>query len=238
VLIVDDEALARQRLRRLLGQQPGVEVVGEAEDAEETLLRVAERNPDLLFLDVRLPGLDGLSLAARHADLPPVIFVTAHDEYAVRAFEVNAVDYLLKPVRAERLAQALARARGRTEGHQAAFQALTARAPAIPRVVALGRGVLRLFDARAVARFWSSDKYTVFLADGVEQLTQEPLVELETRLATHGFLRVHRAELINVAQVRALHVVEGIHEVELLDGQRARVSRRLLGHLRSALGLE
>lgn len=238
VAIVDDEPLARQRLRRLLEALGGVEVVAEAEDAESTLRAVEETRPDALFLDVRMPGMDGLELAARFVELPPVVFVTAYDAFAVRAFEVNAVDYLLKPVSADRLALAVARLAGRAKAGVPAFDALPRdRARSAPRVVATDRSATRIFDALAIAHYWASDKYTAFSVDGAEHYTSESLVELEERLAPHGYLRVHRAHLVSAADVRALHAVDGGQDAELSDGTRVPVSRRMITALRSALGL-
>ncbi len=237
---MDDEEPARRRLTRMLQGLDGVEVVGEAGDAEETLRRVAELRPDLLLLDIHLPGMDGLTLAQRHADLPPIIFVTAHDEHAVQAFEVNAVDYLLKPVRQERLAAALERARQRRLApREAVSRALDTVRPAgaSTRIVTSTAGTLRFFDARDITRFWSSDKYTVFLADGVEQMTEESLSTLEERLRGAGFLRVHRGELVHAGSIKALRGEDGLHEVVLRDGQVARVSRRLLAEVKRGLGL-
>jgi DNA-binding LytR/AlgR family response regulator len=240
VLVVDDEAPARRRLRRMLEEAGGVERVEEAADGVAALAVVGVLKPDLLLLDIQMPGLDGLALAAAHADLPPVVFVTAHDEHAVRAFEVNAVDYLLKPVRPERLAEALrrARARGRRSAAES-FRALTSAGASeeVPRIVTHERGTTRLFDARAIDRFWSADKYTLFRAGGGEHVTEEPLSLLAARLAPWGFLRVHRAELIRIAAVRALSSGHGVHEVHLMDGQVSRVSRRLTGVLRRELGI-
>ena len=141
----------------------------------------------------------------------------------MKAFEVNAVDYLLKPVRTDRLAAALEK-----------VQPL-----ALPgtRVVAAGRGVIRLFEATDLTRLWSSEKYTVFRSDGEEHLTEEPLSALELRLSAYGFLRTHRAELVNLKAVRSLRLTDGLHEVELSDGQRARVSRRSIADVKRALGL-
>jgi DNA-binding LytR/AlgR family response regulator len=238
VLVVDDEAPARRRLRRMLEEAEGVERVDEAADGIAALAVVGALEPDLLLLDIQMPGLDGLALAAAHAHLPPVVFVTAHDEHAVRAFEVNAVDFLLKPVRAERLAEALRRARARGRSAAESFRALTsAHASQVPRVVTHERGTTRLFDARAIDRFWSADKYTLFRAGGDEHVTEEPLSLLAERLAPWGFLRVHRAELIRIAAVRALSSGHGVHEVHLMDGQVSRVSRRLAGVLRRELGI-
>ena len=237
-LVVDDEAPARRRLGRQL-EELGVEVVGEAEDGEQALTQARALSPDVIFLDVRMPGVDGLTLAQRHTDLPPVVFCTAYDEFAVKAFEVNAVDYLLKPVRAERLAAAVEKVRAKQGASQARVaKALEAVAPAqATRVVSSTRGTVRFFDARQLTRFWSSDKYTVFVAEGEEHLIEESLSTLEERLAPHGFLRVHRAELIRLDAVKSLSTADGMHEVKLADGQVAKVSRRSVGAVKEALGL-
>lgn len=237
-LVVDDEAPARRRLARQL-EALGVEVVGEAEDGEQALSQARVLAPDVVFLDVRMPGLDGLTLVQRHADLPPIVFCTAYDEFAVKAFEVNAVDYLLKPVRAERLAAAVEKVRAKQgASRERVAKALEAVAPAqATRVVSSTRGTVRFFDARQLTRFWSSDKYTVFVAEGEEHLIEESLSTLEERLAPHGFLRVHRAELIRLDAVKSLSTADGMHEVKLADGQVAKVSRRSVGAVKAALGL-
>lgn len=242
VLVVDDEAPARRRLVRQLEELGGVEIAGEAANGLEALDRIADCRPDAVFLDVRMPELDGLTLASRYSELPPIVFTTAYDEFAVRAFEVNAVDYLLKPVRRERLAAAVGRLRRRagppTGDVARALEAVAPSQPtAVPRVVAAHGGVVRLFDARTVTRFWSDAKYTVFRADGAEHLTEEPLGVLEERLSPFGFVRVHRAELVNLAEVRALETVDGAHVLHLSDGQTARVSRRMLAAINAALGV-
>ena len=236
--MVDDELPARRRLVRMLEQLPGVEVAGQAGDGLAALAVVADARPDLILLDINMPGLDGLALAARHAHLPPVVFVTAHDEHAVRAFELNAVDYLLKPVRPERLAVALQRAEARRLPAPDGFAALGIDPrTAGPRVVTHERGVVRLFDARDITRFSAADKYTAFRVGGEEHLTEEPLSQLEERLAPHGFVRIHRGELVAAAAVRSLDVADGAHRVHLSDGQVARVSRRLVTTLRKQLGI-
>jgi DNA-binding LytR/AlgR family response regulator len=244
VLIVDDEAPARRRLIRMIGEMEAVTVAGEAGDAEAALAQVAALAPDVVMLDIRLPGMDGLALAARYAHLPPIVFVTAYDEFALRAFELDAIDYLVKPVRPERLAAALERARRRIDPRSstAVLARLAASAPPgeppaqSVRIVVLDRGALRLFDAREVSRFWASDKYTLFFAAGEERLTQEPLAVLAARLEPHGFMRVHRGELVNLHRVRAVRVEDGHHLAELEDGQVARVSRRELTAFKAALG--
>jgi DNA-binding LytR/AlgR family response regulator len=227
-LVVDDEAPARRRLARMLEAIEGVQVIGQLEDGDGVLRALETSSPDVIFLDVRMPGLDGVSLAQRHLDLPPIVFVTAYDEYAVRAFDLEAVDYLVKPVRPERLATAVARVRARSTPPAS---------DAVPRVVCAARNVFRVFDARSITRFWSSDKYTSFSADQSEHLTEESLNALEERLAGHGFVRVHRAELVRLDAIRALSVTDEGPQITLADGQVARVSRRALPAIKVALGL-
>jgi len=237
VLVVDDEVPARRRLVRLVAEVPHTVVVGEAGDGEAAVVEAARTQPDVVLLDITMPRVDGLTLAQRSNALPPVIFCTAHDAFALRAFEVNAVDSLLKPVREERLAAALERARQRRATSQAQRDALETVAPAsATRILSTARGGVRFFEAATVTRFWASEKYTLFLAGGEEQLTEESLSALEARLGA-GFVRVHRAELVRLSAVTALLQEEAGAVVELSDGQRARVSRRSVSALRSSLGL-
>jgi two-component system LytT family response regulator len=236
-LVVDDEEPARRRLVRLLARLGTVEVVGEADDGPSALAQVRALAPDVVFLDVRMPGMDGITLAQQLGELPAIVFVTAHDSHAVAAFEVEAVDYLLKPVRPERLEEAVARLRARGGDLPAATRALQKIAPPSVRVLSSERGLVRLFDAPAITRFWAADKYTVFRADGEEHLTEESLDALEVRLGPLGFLRIHRSELVRLAAVKALRAGDGLYEVELSDGQVARVSRRSLAEVRRALGI-
>ena len=158
VLVVDDEPLARARVIRLLADVEDVEVVGEAGDGVEAQERIETLAPDLVLLDIDMPELDGMSLAER-GDLPPVIFTTAYAEHAVRAFGVDAVDYLLKPIAKERLTEALDRVR---------------RLPVPPiQLQARFGDTVRIVDARGVARFTAKDKYTAFEIDGEELYLDE-----------------------------------------------------------------
>jgi DNA-binding LytR/AlgR family response regulator len=240
VLLVDDEALARARLLRMLAGIEGIEPVGEAETGREALDKIAELAPDCVLLDVRMPGLDGLEVA-RNTDVP-VIFTTAHDGYAVEAFELAAVDYLLKPVRRERLLRALEKVRrGASAGRDrldALFQRLLTNSPAAPARISARRGdAVHLFDPAEIVRFKAAGGYTCFQRDGHEFLLDESLSQLEERLSPLGFLRVHRSELVRLDAVRALHGEAGNTMVELSDGQRAPVSRRLVADLRRRLGI-
>ncbi|EDM77479.1 LytTr DNA-binding domain family protein [Plesiocystis pacifica SIR-1] len=262
VLIVDDEAPARRRLRRMLERltndgAEAIEVVGEAADGVEALTQLTKLEPDLVLLDIQMPALDGLALA-QHASLPPFIFVTAFDEHALAAFEVGAADYLLKPIRRERLQLALERARTRIEAQrdasakgegaseldelQATLRRLVAAEPAPasptpPRIAAREGGSVRLFELAEIGRFWSADKYTCFHHGGAEHVLDEGLGELELRLGAHGFVRVHRSELVDLGWVRAVHSEAGATSLELRDGQRVAVSRRMVAEIKRRLGL-
>ncbi|MFZ6183610.1 LytR/AlgR family response regulator transcription factor [Nannocystis pusilla] len=228
VLVVDDEAPARRRLVRMLERIADVEVVGEADDGSSALRQIAALRPDVVLLDIHMPELDGMELAETTAELPALVFVTAHPDYAVRAFAVAAHDYLLKPVQQARLEQALARVatRARPAG------------PAAPvRISARAGDSVRLFDPRSITRFRAADKYTVFRVGPEEHVLDDSLNNLEERLAGLDFLRVHRSELVNLREARALHQRDGAAVLELSDGQRAQVSRRAIAELKRRLGL-
>jgi DNA-binding LytR/AlgR family response regulator len=227
VLVVDDEAPARRRLCRMLEAMPEVEVIGEAADGEAAASAAHRLNPDVMVLDISMPRLDGLALAERVTGLPPIIFCTAHAEHALKAFEVNAVDYLMKPVRPDRLAQALAKVSRAVNGPRLP-------APKGERVISTSRGLLRFFEVGPITRFWSDQKYTGFLVDGVEELTEESLSSLESRLGL-DFIRAGRSELVRVSAVKAMHSAgEGV-TLELNDGQRVAVSRRSVATVKEAL---
>lgn len=235
VLVVDDEALARARLVRMLGKLNDVRVLGEAATGAEAIERSLELKPDLLLLDVDMPGGDGFSVAD-HAEAPLVVFTTAHAQYAALAFEANAVDYLLKPVVQERLERALEKVRERLKARQLSASPSVSAAALEPLVVHEAGKVL-FFDPRSVTRFHAEDKYTTFVHAGVEHLLRESLNTLEQRLSCVGFLRVHRAELVRIDAVRALEPEAGGALLHLSDGQQVSVSRRFLPTLKQALGL-
>jgi two-component system, LytTR family, response regulator len=240
VLIVDDEPLARRRLRRMLARVSGVEIAGEAGDAGEARAQVAALKPDLLLLDIHMPEENGLELMATTPELPPVIFTTAYDEHAVKAFELAAIDYLLKPIEEARLAKALSRARERIGAKATDLVQLIDRLSGSQRVRITARSGQRvlIIDAAEIARFSATDKYVVFHHGSEELILDESLNRLEERLNNLPFLRVHRSELINLDRVRALRHEDGETFVELEGGQRARVSRRNLAALQARLGVK
>lgn len=246
VLVVDDEAPARRRLARMLAKIPDVEIAGEARDGDEALALIRTLAPDVVLLDIRMPGMDGLTLARSHVDLPPIVFTTAHAEHAVAAFELAAIDYLLKPFDEERLRRAIERVRARPvkltatalagllEQARGKPAAATSRAPV--RIAARSKTAVRLFDPREVTRIWAADKYSMVRLGAEELVLDDSLAALETRLSSFDFVRVHRGELVNLAHVRAVHAENGETWLELSDGQRADVSRRLAPEIRARLG--
>ncbi|AUX22487.1 LytR family transcriptional regulator [Sorangium cellulosum] len=251
-LVVDDEALARARLVRMLARVQDTEVVGEAATGADALSLSRALRPDLLLLDVDMPGLDGFGVAEA-VDAPLVVFTTAHAQYAALAFEADAVDYLLKPVAQERLERALEKVRQRLLARSitaaatrppepaAAPSARASEAAPAGSTAALltvhDGGKVRFFDPLRVTRFRAEDKYTAFSLDGEEHLLRESLSTLEERLAQLGFLRVHRAELVRASAIRALTPEAGGALLHLSDGQTVSVSRRFLPALRQALGM-
>lgn len=231
ILLVDDEPVARQRLERaLLSLEEGHEI-RHAGNAREALAALGAEPPDVVLLDIEMPGVDGLTLAALPT-LPPVVLVTAHADRALAAFEAGAVDYLVKPVSRDRLVQALARVRAR------APQPTKAVSEQPPWRLTVVDGTLRRFvDAREVACFHAEEKYVRFEASGREHLVRESLDALEARLAPLGFVRVHRGALVRVAAVEAFDQGGG-GALVLVTGERVPVSRRALATVRAALGLD
>jgi len=227
VLIVDDEPPARARLRALVAEQPDFEAVGECADGPEAIARLRSEPHDLVLLDVRMPGCSGFDVvrAVGAARLPPVVFITAYDEHALEAFELEALDYLLKPVDRERFTAALARSRReileRRGGRLAArLEALLAR---IDRAREAGnealvlreRGRTLVVEPREIEWIEAADNYLRVHAGAREHLVRGTLGAMEERLAPHGFLRIHRSLLVNPDVVRELCRRSG-GEVELL----------------------
>jgi len=236
-LIVDDEPLARQRLLDLLAGEPDVKVIGEAGSGSAAVEAIAGRRPDLVFLDVQMPELDGFGVlrCIAGAYMPAVVFVTAYDEHAIRAFEVHAVDYLLKPVTAARLREAVRRAVARVRGaprtdSAGAMERLLAQAslPApdearIPLKQEGGTGFVRVADIDWV----EADGDTLRIHAGRAMHTlRETMAELAARLPEKGFVRVHRSIIVNLARLREVQSIpKGDYLLVLDDGTRLRSGR-------------
>ena len=243
-LIVDDEAPARRRIRRLLGAERDIVIAGECGDGDTALALIAREQPDLVFLDVQMPERDGFDVlkALPPAPLPAILFVTAHDRYALRAFDVHAVDYLLKPFTAERFRTAVARARERmartTESGGVASLAASLRAqpPYVTRLPVRTTSGTAFVDLASVDWMDAADNYVRLHARGREYLVRETLASLETQLDPARFVRVHRSAIVRidcVAEIRSES--HGDAEVALRDGTRIAVSRTFRSQVQGAL---
>lgn len=216
VLLVDDEALARQRLRQLLHAATDFEIVGECVDARTVAEAVQRLRPSVVFLDIRMPYIDGFAVReAIRAVVRHVVFVTAHAEHAARAFDVAASDYLVKPVTQARFNSALDRMRGALAEVSGG------------RVLLGGRQGGTAVDVVDVSRVEADGAYVVVHASGRQHVLRESLAQMLARLGVGQFVRIHRSAGINVAHVRALRRGKrGGLEVELIDGTRLPISRR------------
>ena len=240
VLIVDDELPARERLKSLLVEIPGTEVVGEASNGEQSLTRAHELTPDVVLLDVRMPGMDGIEVAQHLnalAEPPAVIFTTAFDEYAVNAFEAHAVGYLLKPIRKEKLAAALERA-GRLTRPQLQKIAAASSEKRRTHIAARRREGLRLIPIDEVQFFFAEQKYTTVRHVNGEDLIEDSLRSLEEEFDV-DLVRIHRNALVNVRYLERIERSDDGQYFVRLRGCEAplQVSRRMAGELRERFRL-
>jgi two-component system LytT family response regulator len=237
VLIADDEPPARAKLRRLLADEADVEIVGEASDGEEAVALIAEHRPDLVLLDVQMPRLDGFGVVAEVGAerMPAVVFVTAYDAHAVRAFEVHAVDYLLKPVAPERFRTAMARVRAAaTDARDAMAGRLDAVLAALERRPAYLRRLLVHDERRAlflstdeIDRIHAERNYVRLVAGGRSFELRGTLGALAARLDPARFLRISRGDVVRLDAVRELHPwSHGDYKVLMKDGTELTWSRR------------
>jgi two-component system LytT family response regulator len=235
-VIVDDEPLARSSLRVLLARDPAIELVAECGSGEEAVERVRELQPDLVFLDVQMPEVDGFEVIERlGASVPPaVVFVTAFDQHALRAFDAGALDYLLKPFADARFSLALARAKEQVVQARAARGAAT-----VPTRLAVRNGRAVHFVVLSDIAWVESADYCVDLHTADRTLTlRRSMASVEAELEPAGFCRVHRTAIVNLAHVRALQAgPDGEAEVLLQGGQRLPTSRRHRATLQQRLGL-
>ena len=241
VLIVDDEPPARERLRRLLSELAAIEIAGEAANGEQAVRLAGELHPDVVLLDVRMPGMNGLE-AARHLALfeapPAVVFTTAYDTYAIEAFEAQAIGYLLKPVRAEKLAAALARAARLAPTQLRRIAAGDPNRTARTHVAARLGDQVRLIPLAEIYYFAADQKYTTVRHRGGTDLIEDPLRILEEEFPTQ-FVRVHRNALISIQSLAAIErSADGHYRVVVRDtNERLDVSRRLAGELKERFRL-
>jgi two-component system LytT family response regulator len=248
VVIADDEPLARQRLRSLLRSEQWVDVVAECQNGGEAIDAIGRLKPDLVFLDVQMPGATGFDVieAIGPARMPLVVFVTAFDTYALRAFDVHALDYLLKPFDRERFQQALGRARQQLERHTGGelerrllqlVQGLTSAHDRVGRFVVKSGG--RVFFIRADEIDWveAAGNYAKLHTGSEAHLLRETMNALETRLDPDVFVRIHRCHIVNIERIRELQpLFNGEYVVFLKDGTRLTLSRGYREKLQERIG--
>jgi two-component system, LytTR family, response regulator len=233
-LIVDDEPLARSNLFVLLQQDSEIEILGECGSGIEALAEIRNAKPDLLFLDVQMPEVDGFDvLEMLGADLPPaVVFVTAYDQYALRAFEAGALDYLLKPFDNARFELALSRAKQKICGGKD-------RQPrTLERVAIKGAGQVTFVKISEIDWIEAADYYACLHVGSKSHLLRRSMTELEADLDPSVFCRVHRSSIVNLERIQSLQLTEdGEYEVLLQSGARVRLSRRYRKHLQARMGV-
>ena len=237
VAIVDDEPLARAVIREYLEAVGGAEIVAECANGFEAVKVVSELHPDLPFLDVQMPKLDGFEVLELVGHDVAVIFVTAYDQYAIRAFDVHAVDYLLKPFSAERLGEALARARDRLQrGERAPMAQLAAAvrstASRSGRVLVRDGSRVHVLPVGKINYVQAQDDYVSYRCDGKDYLKEQTLAEAEAALDPAKFVRIHRSYLLNLEYLARIESGERENRFAILtDGQRLPVSRAGYGRL-------
>lgn len=249
VLVADDELPARQRLMDLLRRDEQIAAVSEAADGQTTVEMIQKENPDLLFLDVQMPELDGLGVigAIGAAQMPLTVFVTAFDQHAIRAFEANALDYLLKPFSDERFEATMVRAKSRLDersmrdfGHR--VMKMVSSAPSTPerrldRLVVKSGGTTRFIRVIDIDWIEAAGVYVTLHVGGKELLYRAALNDLAEKLDPRRFVRVHRSALINIESILLLEPIShGEFEAVIKNGSRTRVSRTYRSQLEKRLG--
>jgi two-component system LytT family response regulator len=248
VLIVDDEPVARRRLRRLLRSAADVVIAGECGDGATALDMIRELSPDVVLLDVQMPELDGFELLQTMSpeEIPVIIFVTAYDQYALRAFEVHALDYVLKPVEADRLATAISRARARLaartdarldERMLALLETLAPGRKHLTRIPVRAEGRVHVLDLADVDWIGAADNYVTLHVGPREYLIRDTMGRLERQLDPDRFVRVHRSSIVQIDRVRELLPdFHGDFTLVLKNGTELTLSRGYRAKLEAVLG--
>ncbi|HWA25213.1 MAG TPA: LytTR family DNA-binding domain-containing protein [Lacunisphaera sp.] len=235
-LIVDDEPLARDRLRGFLKAEPAVEVIGECGNGTEAVALIKAAAPDLVFLDMQMPGCDGLQVIAQLPEdkRPAIIFATAYERFAVDAFDVAAVDYLLKPFDRDRFQQALARAQDQLQ-RQRGVEIPPAPPPAAvrpDRITVKADGRLVFLSPSEIVRVEAADNYVMLHLGSGRLMLRETMSAIETRLGTTLFARINRSAIVQIDQIKEIQPAQhGDYTVLLRDGTRLPLSRSLRGQL-------
>jgi len=234
-VLADDEVLARQKLRQLLRDEAEVDIVGECATAPETIELVRATGPGLLFLDIRMPGMDGFDVVGalstnKDFTMPSIVFTTAYDQYALRAFEIHAVDYLLKPFTSERLHSAVARVIERTQHPELTLDKINGSrqngTPYSTRIVFKSRGRIIFLPVSDIRWIGAEENYVRICTEKENHLLRETMAHLEERLDPEMFLRVHRSSIVNLQYVKEIRSeTNGDFRVVLVNGQKVSMSR-------------
>ncbi|MGB6692135.1 MAG: LytTR family DNA-binding domain-containing protein [Terracidiphilus sp.] len=235
VVMADDEVLARQKLRQFLRDESDLEIVGESATASETVELVRLAKPELLFLDIRMPGMDGFDIIAEltscaTCQVPRIIFTTAYDQYAVRAFEIHAVDYLLKPFTQERFRSAIQRVRQQMNAPDQRPEPANGRSGEASRyatrIVFKSRGRILFLPVSEIRWIGAEENYVRICTESENHLLRETMAHLEERLDPQMFLRVHRSSIVNLQYVKEVRTEpNGDFSVVLVNGQKIAMSR-------------
>lgn len=248
--MVDDEPLARERTRNLLEKAPDIEVIGECANGEEALVSIEAHQPDLVLLDVQMPELDGFGVLEklRGRKMPAIIFVTAHDKFALRAFDVHALDYLLKPFDSSRFNQALDRARERLRGRDdddlnqrisALLADIKGPAKALDRLAVKTGGRVLLLRTDDIDWIEAADNYVSLHVGSESHLHRETMSALEDKLPVEKFMRISRSAIVNLERIKELQpLFHGEYAVILRNGSRLTLSRSYRDRLQQLLGKE
>ena len=247
LLIVDDEPLIRMGIRQGLSKVAGVEIVGECESGSDAIRAILSGGVDLVLLDVQMPDCTGLDVVRQIGPerMPMVVFVTAYDEYAVKAFELNAVDYLLKPFDDERLRRSVERARERHANHTSTGPALTQQLQALlnanrawsERFVVRNTDRYEFVPVESIEWIESADNYVQLHCGAKTHLMGETLTKMEERLDPAKFRRIHRCRIVNVSRITAIHpLLNGTYSVELRNGTRLATGRQYKDAIQGLLG--
>jgi two-component system, LytTR family, response regulator len=244
-LLVDDEPLAREGLRMLLARDPDIGSIGEAKNGQEAVAAIRDTRPDLVFLDVQMPEMDGFGVIREIGGerMPAIVFVTAHDKYAIQAFEINALDYLLKPVTEERFAKALARAKARLESAPpdersrqilSLLETMASPKNALRRLAVRTAGRTVFVDVADIEWIEAAENYVQIRAGRAAHLLHVTMSTLEKSLDPDLFLRIHRSVIVNVTRIRELQpVVHGEYVITLTSGVRLQSGRNYSERLKA-----
>ncbi|MBW4049662.1 MAG: response regulator transcription factor [Proteobacteria bacterium] len=241
-VIADDEAPAREKLERWVAEQPDMSVVGSAEDGLSAAQRIEQLRPDVAFLDVQMPTLSGLQVAAQlePSSAPLIVFVTAFDEHAVKAFDLDAVDYLLKPYDLDRFARTVQRVRERLNAHESGATAVAigrARAPSCERLLVPDGERLQLIDAASVEWLQADDNYVHVYTPSRSYMLRRTLQDLLSQLGEQRFVRIHKSTAVNFESIGSLTpLFKGDYEIHLRNGRILRLSRRYREGLFARMG--